>query len=339
MIDLGKTDFLGFSTELFPVEVGKNIYMTKFPYECEYVLNSDVKTKIDREGISPQGAVNCIRASIKFKASNKNNRIGLATRNTYESHKEIYSPHYLCYEDIINEPVNHAEKPYDLLKLLGGKLTTKGMSDFVKLEVTDLIECKVILKCNTQMQGGFESKEANELLQYLQKKGFIKFGEGVGDVYSAISITVDGWAWLGEPKNNPTNKVFIAMPFSLSSDLEKLNYDPEKIKIAIQKACKTLGYEADIVQSKENPSEYITNKIIANIKESKFVVADMTGNNLGAYYEAGFAKGQGKTVIHLAHEDYLDKLHFDTRQIGCLLWKAPEDIERDLPNWIKDIIN
>lgn len=59
------------------------------------------------------------------------------------------------------------------------------------------------------------------------------------------------------------------------------------------------------------------------LRKSKFVVADLTGKNAGAYFEAGFALGLNKPVIWTCSQADIDKkdgVHFDTRQYSIVSW-------------------
>jgi len=42
----------------------------------------------------------------------------------------------------------------------------------------------------------------------------------------------------------------------------------------------------------------IMNRLRVEIRKSRFLIADLTNNNSGAYWEAGFADGLGKPVIY-----------------------------------------
>ena len=70
----------------------------------------------------------------------------------------------------------------------------------------------------------------------------------------------------------------------------------------------------------------ITDEIIAEIRKSRFLVADFTRQRGGVYFEAGFAKGLEIPVIFTCKEDEIDQVHFDTRQYNHILWKDPEDL-------------
>jgi nucleoside 2-deoxyribosyltransferase len=83
-------------------------------------------------------------------------------------------------------------------------------------------------------------------------------------------------------------------------------------------------------------------RVLARIREARFVVADFSGNRGGVYYEAGFALGLGKTVIHSCREEQLDspdreqRLHFDVAHLKMIPWKADQldDYAEKLENHI-----
>ena len=82
----------------------------------------------------------------------------------------------------------------------------------------------------------------------------------------------------------------------------------------------------------------IDDRIIADIRRSKFLVADFTGQKHGVYFEAGLALGFGKPVIWLVRENEFDKLHFDTRQYNHIGWTEPQDLRARLFNRIEATI-
>jgi nucleoside 2-deoxyribosyltransferase len=76
----------------------------------------------------------------------------------------------------------------------------------------------------------------------------------------------------------------------------------------------------------------ICERIIADIKKCKLLVADVTYHKRNVYYEAGFAYGMGKPVIWSCHEKDFDpqKAQFDTRQFPHILWKDYSDLTMQL---------
>ena len=83
------------------------------------------------------------------------------------------------------------------------------------------------------------------------------------------------------------------------------------------------------IDSKEH-SNKIDDEIIAEIRRSRFVVADFTSEEDkprgGVYYEAGFAMGLNIPVIWTCRADMIGNVHFDTRQFNHITWDDPEDL-------------
>ena len=120
------------------------------------------------------------------------------------------------------------------------------------------------------------------------------------------------------------NKCFVAMcfdPYLLSSSL---------YTDAIEPAVKEAGYNP-IKIDKVHHVDDINDKIISEIKFSRFLIADLTVNRGGVYFEAGFAFGLGIPVIYTCREDRFHKIHFDLRNRNTLKWscdKLPEFKEK-----------
>jgi nucleoside 2-deoxyribosyltransferase len=70
--------------------------------------------------------------------------------------------------------------------------------------------------------------------------------------------------------------------------------------------------------------------LLLKIRRSRFVVADVTNQKEGMYFEAGFAMALGLPVIWCCRKDDLDKLHFDTRQYNHIVWDQPSDLRDQL---------
>lgn len=90
------------------------------------------------------------------------------------------------------------------------------------------------------------------------------------------------------------------------------------------------------------------------IRESRFLILEITDPNYGAYYEAGYALGLGKEVIICCKEEISTKKyetdeeqkyqkylqpHFDIAQKQILFWKDYKDLTLKLAEWIKAIIS
>ena len=109
----------------------------------------------------------------------------------------------------------------------------------------------------------------------------------------------------------------------------------------IKRGIEDAGYEAVRIDQKEHTNK-IDDEIIAEIRRSRFIVADFTqgkdGARGGVYYEAGFAHGLGIEVIFTCRKDALGDVHFDTRQYNHIVWETPEELRRGLAARISAVI-
>ena len=169
------------------------------------------------------------------------------------------------------------------------------------------------------------------LLRYGKDKAWIEDGQSD----TAFIVTVDGYARLAEleKKGAESSRAFVAMWFDPS-----LNDAWEKgIRFGIEDA----GYEAIRIDNQEHVNK-IDDEIVAEIRRSRFVVADFTHGTTGArggvYYEAGFAHGLDIHVIFTCREDALSEVHFDTRNYNHIVWKTPEELRCKLSRRISAVI-
>jgi len=93
---------------------------------------------------------------------------------------------------------------------------------------------------------------------------------------------------------------------------------------AIAPAVRAAGYQPLRIDQKPDFLGKIDDQIIAEIRRSRFVIADFTHGDGGVrgsvYYEVGFAQGLDIPVIFTCRDDQLDDLHFDTNHFLHLSW-------------------
>src|SRR6266576_4120836 len=82
----------------------------------------------------------------------------------------------------------------------------------------------------------------------------------------------------------------------------------------------------------------ITDEIMAEIRRSRFVVADYTGQKAGVYFEAGFALGLGLPVIPTCRAEEIGALHFDIKHLNTLTWTTPAELADRLAKRIRAVI-
>lgn len=132
-----------------------------------------------------------------------------------------------------------------------------------------------------------------------------------------------------QSQSSPSAQGFVAMWFDPAVQPA---YD-YGLALGIRRA----GYDPLRVDSVEHVGK-IDDEIIAQIKRSRFVVADFTGHRAGVYFEAGFALGLNIPVIWCCRNDHMDGLHFDIRQFSCVDWTDPRELAHRLHMRIEAVV-
>lgn len=143
-----------------------------------------------------------------------------------------------------------------------------------------------------------------------------------------VDLTLKGWERYEAERHGQLsgNYGFIALKFG----------DPVLdpfVKDIIKPAISALGFElVDMRDAAE--AGVIDNVMRARIRDSAFVLVDLTHANEGAYWEAGYAEGLGKPVLYLCNRQVFDETgtHFDTNHCTTVLWDAatPEPFTEEL---------
>lgn len=95
----------------------------------------------------------------------------------------------------------------------------------------------------------------------------------------------------------------------------------------IKPAVKAIGF--DLLDLRDVArAGIIDNLLRIQIRDAAFVLVDLTHENAGAYWEAGYAEGLGKPVLYLCERAKFDeaKTHFDTNHSTTVLWDL-ENVE------------
>jgi len=143
---------------------------------------------------------------------------------------------------------------------------------------------------------------------------------------AGISCSVNARGWTEFEKDRAANieseKAFVAMWFDPSMD----DAYEHAIKPAIEEDA---GFKAIRIDAVEHTGK-IDDRIIAEIRESRFLVADFTGHRGGVYFEAGYAMGMGLPVIWTCKAAEITNAHFDTRQYNHIVWNDPAELREKL---------
>lgn len=159
--------------------------------------------------------------------------------------------------------------------------------------------------------------EASYMLRYLSGCEFIMYNYGTDEDESVyVTLQPRGYSRIDVLQKNNTNgrNALVAMKFG---------EDTKVLRESIRKGITDAGYNAIFIDEVQH-NDYITPELLKHIRDSKYVVADLTHQNNVAYFEEGYAMGLGKPVIQLCQDGV--KLHFDIAQKNTIIWKTEEEI-------------
>jgi hypothetical protein len=147
-------------------------------------------------------------------------------------------------------------------------------------------------------------------------------------------LTMKGWDRYEELRRQggTGTRVFIAMKFG----------DPEldeMLKEHFRPAVQRTGF--NLFRLDDEPrAGLIDDRLRVEIRQSRFLLSDLTHANNGAYWEAGYAEGLGKPVIYLCKKEvFADpkaKPHFDTNHHLTIVWDR-ETIQEDMERLVATI--
>jgi len=136
---------------------------------------------------------------------------------------------------------------------------------------------------------------------------------------AAVQLNINGWMEYERLKREVTEsrKAFMAMQYG-DPDLDKV------VEECFRPAVDATGFSLRRLDD-EPRAGLIDDRLRVEIRTSRFLLADLTHDNRGAYWEAGFAEGLGKPVIYTCRkqvfEDEKTRPHFDTSHMLTVLWE------------------
>ena len=177
---------------------------------------------------------------------------------------------------------------------------------------------------------------------------------------SKLKITPAGLRYAEEGESADSKDVFVALWIddytallgqAIRDVLKECEYDPFFVNDIYKGKPATTERQKELAKN-----ETIDYHMIAGLRRAKFIIADLTclpevkipytnekGEKkerdvvcAGAYFEAGFASGLGKTVIYSVHKK--QKPHFDVNHIHYIDWDE-NSLDDDFKRRLKDEIN
>jgi nucleoside 2-deoxyribosyltransferase len=218
--------------------------------------------------------------------------------------------------------------------LLGFSKLSKYDGSFIEMKYEQYCSAFFVKRYNSDDSKTTQEERDNQIKfieNYLLNNNFIKGGMNSSRKIS-ITLLPDGFKRIYELQKNQSlnsKNVFVAMSFA---------DDMKDVREAIRKAIQDTGHIPKIMDEIEHNNQIVP-EMLYEIKQSKFVIAEFTEHNEGAYYEAGYAAGLGKEVIHICKKDSFDKdIHFDVKQVNTIIWETEAELTEKLSKRIKATI-
>lgn len=142
-----------------------------------------------------------------------------------------------------------------------------------------------------------------------------------GTPRGAETLTLKGWQQHRDLLQRGVNSrhAFMAMDFK-QADIKQL------FNQYLVPGVERTGFKLRTTDHVEKTAGHIDARMRVELRTSRFVVCDLTDNNRGAYWEAGFAEGIGLPVFYLCQKDVHTsqdpevKPHFDIAHQAIVKW-------------------
>jgi len=175
-------------------------------------------------------------------------------------------------------------------------------------------------------------EELKTVLSYLDQSEFVNASRFKGkkrpeEKLIDIEVTIKGWSYLEslEKNNLESSEAFVAMSFH------------QECRYIYDQGINPLKDETGYSMLRVDGTDYndgIVDEIMSLIRQSRFIIADVTRQTNGVYWEAGFAKGLGLPVIWTCDKKDMGNVHFDAKHLNIIDWENMDDLKERLKNRI-----
>lgn len=236
-----------------------------------------------------------------------------------------------------------AEQADNLIRYFGNRLISFG-DTFSGTKESDEIK-NIGARLGSKI--GFEWRDFYALIVALADQGLLSitweqapFDERTN--YKDLSLTLSGWNKYEELDRKIHSKTaFIAMKFR-ADDGDNYYFQDELFPKYLVTAVKQAGFVLSNPLAEKPEAGNIHARLELEIKNARFVVAELSHSNNGAYWEAGFAKGLGKPVIYMYNKKIgkRDAPHFDVGSDQIVFWEEghPEKAAQSLKDVIRNTL-
>jgi len=252
-------------------------------------------------GENSKGATRRIRAALSHWIRQNQNK----SRDPLNVHLETYKE---VADGKIGLPTP-AKAALSILRYIGDKVQETG-------EKLDGLPAEFPAEIGTTSR-----QTAIEIIGQLESRGLISCHDAnTLNQYDVIDIdlTLEGWELYQSEQSGKQSAGygFLAMKFN---DEQLENLTQNHLKPAVLE----LGFPLVDMRDVAEPG-LIDNIMRMRIRDANFVIVDLTHDNSGAYWEAGFAEGLGKPVLYICEEQKFSEkqTHFDTNHCTTVMWSS-----------------
>ncbi|OOG73059.1 hypothetical protein [Algoriphagus sp. A40] len=114
------------------------------------------------------------------------------------------------------------------------------------------------------------------------------------------------------------NSCFVIMSFSNDKRLQ------DYFRFGIKSAVELLGYECVRADEIEHNGR-ITDKVLEQLENSRFIIADLTEARPNCYYEFGYAHHAKKDIIPTIHSS--SPIHFDLKDFNFIVYESASELQ------------
>ncbi|MGB6699040.1 MAG: hypothetical protein WBE80_10095, partial [Methylocella sp.] len=154
----------------------------------------------------------------------------------------------------------------------------------------EIPETEVSAWIGTPITPNGQNEELTWLQQQRQVKALVERTSSIADP-ARLQLTMAGWQRYEALKHAQVESrtAFMAMKFDNEMD--------HVVNDCFKPAVKAAGFELHNLRDGQ-PAGLIDDQLRVALRTARFVIADLTHGNNGAYWEAGFAEGLGRPVIY-----------------------------------------
>jgi len=176
------------------------------------------------------------------------------------------------------------------------------------------------------------------IVDELMKEKFVEFPDNQTGFPRRLKLTFKGWKQYENLKKtiNDSKVAFMAMKFppKRKKNIKHPYIELELAYKAFQIEVKKIGFNLLNPLLEIPKAGSIDARLEHEIRAAKFLVADLTHDNQGVYWESGLAHGLGKKVFYTCKEGI--KTHFDINHHTTIYWKPGK--EQEAAEKLKNVI-